>query len=1302
MKRFLLSGMLLLAIGGVAYSYENDAVVQVPTGNPELVQLDTLDGIFVNNGVFDFDDINVVSAFSTVLYQTSDTLNYTNTGTMIGSPGFDFETFPASMGQAHMASSFVNRFNGFGGGIITVTGQNIVTSGGAGLPANFDIVGLSTFRASATNFINDGQIISDNTGLIDILGQHVDLRHGQLLMTNGIFSLSGSISSSFGVNLIDYGTGGYGTNTTNWTPSSSLTANFAISPIFTNNARVREQMVLSGGKVYFENTSPTPDATSNVVWQVVYIRDRSPANVTNNVFFDSAASGGGMYVQWAGTYRDAITGKTATNYFFLYNDPISRRNGFGFGGGGTAGAPPDFDYGESLAPLIFGTPASPGFSATPFSPGRVTNDFSFISLQPTAIAEDTNTVFGGSPTNIPGRIQVTSLDTLDLSDAVLSGASYVSLRAPNLTSYARASIGAAYSDVYLGVTNGSLILSNLFIPQLPAWHAVDRAPSAVSGSTLGQSPGIEAYSGSYIFVDANGITNDVRVLMVNSAINPTTAGLSKDVVIHSPNDLTIGDDMSIFGNFSSDTKSLTIATNDNSAYSLSGELIFLNPDIFWSTSLTNLQYLTNWGIISTLNLANFADNMPSLFSPRSGAIPYQAFVNNGTITNQGIFVSANYFENAGQLLELANGGIDVKATTANIHGGQFQAPLGPMSLTANTILMSNSIINIGRTLTLTANCFLSDGYVLGNQFGHLTNSSLPTVVTNGNSITVGNGVQILGKPPTGDLLGTTITNISANGQIVINVWPGTDMGCTPLGYAENLALGRMILRSDSNPSGHFTFLSPTSSGNALYVDSIQFAGGATNMDASGNLTGITIGPGMKIYYAQALLNGVSIAEKLNGKNGGGFCWVSNYAGVYSSTNVPYPGGVSYIFNKALVLSTNLDSDGDSTVNKSDATPIAAGLTFDIANAGPQACASSGGGGTGNGGLGGSSGSTGTSHTPGILNFPTTASGSAGVSFALAQGSYSGLFYETNGMKPASSGFFSAKLTGKGGLTAKLQVAGGTYSFTANLDTLGNLSRLVTGKNLNPLNVSLHLLNNNQIVGQISSGSNWTAQLLALASVPDASLFGTGKHSLVLSTDVANSTTDTGDSFGTMILNKNADIQWSGVLADGTKISQKSSLSKDGVWPLYSSLYGGTGSVLGWLQVTNGSSNIGGSAVWIMPANPNALYPNGLTNQLDASGADLSPTPAPSHVTVILTGPKLVSPLTNSITITGKSGKKVNGAPTLSLDVKNGLFSGTVLDPNSGQTLTFQGALLEKSGMGGGFFLNPGKDVGGKVSLAPAN
>jgi hypothetical protein len=248
---------------------------------------------------------------------------------------------------------------------------------------------------------------------------------------------------------------------------------------------------------------------------------------------------------------------------------------------------------------------------------------------------------------------------------------------------------------------------------------------------------------------------------------------------------------------------------------------------------------------------------------------------------------------------------------------------------------------------------------------------------------------------------------------------------------------------------------------------------------------------------------------------------------------------------------------------------------------------------------------------------------------------------------------------------------------------------------------LHLVNNDEIVGQVSSGTTWSAQLLAVTKASTTA----SKNSLVLSVNSENSTTPSGDSFGTMSLNKSGDIQWSGVLPDGVKVSQKSALSKNGIWPLYSSLYGGSGSLIGWLQLTNGNTDIGGSAVWVLPPNKSTLFKDGLTNELNATGSSLtspSGTSGSSSTMMIFTGAPFIFPVTNCVTISGKTGQSPDNSLTLSVDAKNGLFTGSVVDPDSSQTLSFQGALLEKSGIGGGFFLNANKDQGGKVYLAPAN
>jgi hypothetical protein len=113
----------------------------------------------------------------------------------------------------------------------------------------------------------------------------------------------------------------------------------------------------------------------------------------------------------------------------------------------------------------------------------------------------------------------------------------------------------------------------------------------------------------------------------------------------------------------------------------------------------------------------------------------------------------------------------------------------------------------------------------------------------------------------------------------------------------------------------------TTNRNALYVDYLELRNFTTNIDFSGNFAGVQVDPNMTIYFAQAVMNGASVAERLSGANGGRFCWVSNYAGIYSATNIVYSDGTTNALNAALVQSRNLDSDCDTLPNSVDPEPI---------------------------------------------------------------------------------------------------------------------------------------------------------------------------------------------------------------------------------------------------------------------------------------------------------------------------------------------------------------------------------------------
>ena len=96
---------------------------------------------------------------------------------------------------------------------------------------------------------------------------------------------------------------------------------------------------------------------------------------------------------------------------------------------------------------------------------------------------------------------------------------------------------------------------------------------------------------------------------------------------------------------------------------------------------------------------------------------------------------------------------------------------------------------------------------------------------------------------------------------------------------------------------------------------------ATNIDAGGNFPAIALDPNFKLYYGEAVMNGFSVAERMNGRNGGQLQWVSGQAGFFSATNVAYPDGTIHRLNSALVASCSLDSNNNGSANCIDPAPV---------------------------------------------------------------------------------------------------------------------------------------------------------------------------------------------------------------------------------------------------------------------------------------------------------------------------------------------------------------------------------------------
>jgi len=247
-------------------------------------------------------------------------------------------------------------------------------------------------------------------------------------------------------------------------------------------------------------------------------------------------------------------------------------------------------------------------------------------------------------------------------------------------------------------------------------------------------------------------------------------------------------------------------------------------------------------------------------------------------------------------------------------------------------------------------------------------------------------------------------------------------------------------------------------------------------------------------------------------------------------------------------------------------------------------------------------------------------------------------------------------------------------------------------------------NGDQLRGRVSS-TGWSAEVLADRVVWSKSHMASqaGNYTLLIPGE-AQGNCPAGSGFGTLKVDSAGGVKWVGTLADGTKISQASSLSKQGIWPAYTSLSGGSGLTMSWMQfASQDDSDLGGQWVWIKAGGPGHYYPQGFTNSVSAMGSAYQ-TPAPGHRALnlssgnlVLSGGGLDQSIATPVTL-GLNNKATGAGVTLSITTSSGLFKGTAINTQTGKPLTFQGALFKKGNIGVGYFL--GEDQSGEVYLGP--
>ena len=333
-------------------------------------------------------------------------------------------------------------------------------------------------------------------------------------------------------------------------------------------------------------------------------------------------------------------------------------------------------------------------------------------------------------------------------------------------------------------------------------------------------------------------------------------------------------------------------------------------------------------------------------------------------------------------------------------------------------------------------------------------------------------------------------------------------------------------------------------------------------------------------------------------------------------------------------------------------------------------------------------------------------------FTPARGTYTGLYYETNEVRHEQSGLLTVSTTDQGKYSGTLRLGGRRYALSGRFDLDCHATNAIPRKGTNALTLAFALgsgTNTGHLLGIVTDGQ-WTAVLLGdrhefLAKTNPAPF--TGRYTMVLPGQPGTATSPGGDGYGAIKIDSRGFLKLTAMTADDRALTFSAPVARDGSCPVYVPLYKGKGSILGWLNFTNRSSDdCTGLLNWACPSLPTSkLYPLGFTNEVLAVGSSyLAPVSKTNRVialtngVIFFSGGNLLQTFTNAVAMGADSrvANLGNNSLTLAITTSSGLFKGTVVNPDGGKAKAFRGALLQKRNEGSGYFR--GTNQTGRVSF----
>jgi hypothetical protein len=299
--------------------------------------------------------------------------------------------------------------------------------------------------------------------------------------------------------------------------------------------------------------------------------------------------------------------------------------------------------------------------------------------------------------------------------------------------------------------------------------------------------------------------------------------------------------------------------------------------------------------------------------------------------------------------------------------------------------------------------------------------------------------------------------------------------------------------------------------------------------------------------------------------------------------------------------------------------------------------------------------------------------------------------------------------------ANLTMGGVRSVFRGQFDVPGNATNSIPRKNVNPLQVIMHLNEtggSTEITGTVSNNL-FTSQLSADLAYSLTNHYPlAGRYTITLAPANTNDTTvPQGFGYGTLTVSKTGRGRLSGLLGDGTPIKADLSVSGFNTFPFYNALYSKKlGACIGLITLST-NTPLDATLNWIKPQTAkDHFYPAGFTTAVTLSGAKFVTPSAggPSvagNAQVILGGGNTPSNIVKSVVISSNGLVTVSSPASdqlvLSIVPTSGQFLGSFFNSAINKRAAFTGLLVQTNNVGNsgaGFFR--GTNETGFVILSP--